>query len=106
MLEIHVRAAPVAGAHHPPRGAGEFISPIDGASLITALRSLRLRRMLHFTASHKFSFRLDAHSLDRLMAMHALSVASDCMVAVIDSASMQSESALYYYIRTMLLESV
>jgi hypothetical protein len=72
--------------------------------LMTSLRRrLRLRAMPHFTTLHKFSMRLDEHTLDGLLATLASSVNEGSVDAVIDSTGMRSGSASFYYIRTMSL---
>ena len=77
---------------------------VDVVSLMTPLlRRLRLRTMPHFTTLHKFSLRLETHTLDGLLFTLASSIVDGRIDAVVDSTGMQSGSASYYYIRTMSL---
>jgi hypothetical protein len=66
------------------------------------LHRLRLRTMPHYTTLHKFSLRLEPHTLDGLLATLASFVAGDGVLAV-DSTGVQSGSASYYYVRTLSL---
>ncbi|MBI0583016.1 MAG: transposase [Methanomassiliicoccus sp.] len=78
----------------------------DWLELMTAVhRRLRIRRMPHFTTLHKFSLRLEAHTLDGLLVTLASTVADGRAEVIIDSTGFQSGSASYYYIRTMSLRN-
>lgn len=82
------------------RSYRDFVSWLE--LMTPLLRRLGLRTTPHFTTLHKFSLRLNEHTLDGLVATLASFVASDGVLAV-DSTGMQSGSASYYYVRTMSL---
>jgi transposase len=79
---------------------------VDWLGLMDSLwRRLRLRTMPHFTTLHKFSLRLEPHTLDGMVATLASSVVVEDVDAIIDSTGMQSGNASFYYVRTMSLRA-